>query len=67
MNIGIICKYFILYGMVVIICIFLYFKGLLECGDKVDVWLIVFNNFNVNNNNEGVFNGILYFYLFRSK
>ena len=47
--------------------IFSYSKGLLECGDKVDVWSIAPNNFNANNNNEGVFNGISYFYSFRSK
>ena len=59
MNIGIICKYPIPYGMAATTRIFSYSKGLLECGDKVDVWSIAPNNFNANNNNEGVFNGIL--------
>lgn len=67
MNIGIICKYPIPYGMAATTRIFSYSKGLLECGDKVDVWSIAPNNFNANNNNEGVFNGISYFYSFRSK
>lgn len=58
MNIGIICKYPIPYGMAATTRIFSYSKGLLECGDKVDVWSIAPNNFNANNNNEGVFNGI---------
>lgn len=61
MNIGIICKYPIPYGMAATTRIFSYSKGLLECGDKVDVWSIAPNNFNANNNNEGVFNGISYF------
>lgn len=67
MNIGIICKYPIPYGMAATTRIFSYSKGLLECGDKVDVWSIAPNNSNANNNNEGVFNGISYFYSFRSK
>lgn len=54
MNIGIICKYPIPYGMAATTRIFSYSKGLLECGDKVDVWSIAPNNFNANNNNEGV-------------
>ena len=37
MNIGIICKYPIPYGMAATTRIFSYSKGLLECGDKVDV------------------------------
>ena len=67
MNIGIISKNPIPYGMAATTRIFSYSKGLLECGDKVDVWSIAPNNFNANNNNEGVFNGISYFYSFRSK
>ena len=51
MNIGIICKYPIPYGMAATTRIFSYSKGLLECGDKVDVWSIAPNNFNANNNN----------------
>ena len=49
MNIGIICKYPIPYGMAATTRIFSYSKGLLECGDKVDVWSIAPNNFNANN------------------
>ena len=41
MNIGIICKYPIPYGMAATTRIFSYSKGLLECGDKVDVWSIL--------------------------
>ena len=48
MNIGIICKYPIPYGMAATTRIFSYSKGLLECGDKVDVWSIAPNNFNAN-------------------
>lgn len=44
MNIGIICKYPIPYGMAATTRIFSYSKGLLECGDKVDVWSIAPNN-----------------------
>ena len=50
MNIGIICKYPIPYGMAATTRIFSYSKGLLECGDKVDVWSIAPNNFNANKN-----------------
>lgn len=67
MNIGIICRYPIPYGMAATTRIFSYSKGLLEYGDKVDVWSITPNNFNVNKTDKGVFNGISYFYSFRCK
>lgn len=69
MNIGIICRYPIPYGMAATTRIFSYSKGLLECGDNVDVWSISPNNFNTKKNktNKGVFNGVSYFYSFRCK
>lgn len=69
MNIGIICGYPIPYGMAATTRIFSYSKGLLECGDKVDVWSITPNDFNVKKNktNKGIFNGVPYFYSFRCK
>lgn len=67
MNIGIICSYPIPYGMAATTRIFSYAKGLVECGDKVDVWSYIPTNFKKNTKDSGVFNGVSFFYSFRCR
>lgn len=67
MNIGVICAYPVPYGMAATTRIFSYSKGLVACGDHVDVWSIAPTSFasNLNTKNSGIFNGVSFFYSFR--
>lgn len=69
MNVGIICSYPVPYGMAATTRIFSYSRGLVECGDQVDVWSVVPTGFapELNIHDSGVFNGISFFYSFRRR
>lgn len=67
MKICIICGYPIPYGMAATTRIFSYSKGLVACGDNVDVCSVITTNHSLDIANEGVFDKVSFFYSYRCK